>query len=311
MNENSIDESKDEVTEENDLDLSEITDESEDFTTDESEDSIADDSEDSTTEESDLGLRENLAKKMNIVLAGKARGRKTAKDVFDKDKVLEAVFDKSTVMILSRFINNGIISYVNGAIGAGKESQMYWAVDPSGQDLAVKIYLVTTSNFKKRYPYLIGDPRFTRIKRGTRSLVELWAKKEFRNLSKSFNFEIPCPEPITVVKNILIMKFVGVNGVPSPTLVESEVDYTDYEKTIEIISDLYQKAELVHADLSEYNIFKTENGPVVFDFGSAVDIRHPKTKEFLERDISNITRFFVKRGLTVDNPIDVFKRVTK
>ncbi len=303
MNENSIDESKDEVTEENDLDLSEIT--------DESEDSIADDSEDSTTEESDLGLRENLAKKMNIVLAGKARGRKTAKDVFDKDKVLEAVFDKSTVMILSRFINNGIISYVNGAIGAGKESQMYWAVDPSGQDLAVKIYLVTTSNFKKRYPYLIGDPRFTRIKRGTRSLVELWAKKEFRNLSKSFNFEIPCPEPITVVKNILIMKFVGVNGVPSPTLVESEVDYTDYEKTIEIISDLYQKAELVHADLSEYNIFKTENGPVVFDFGSAVDIRHPKTKEFLERDISNITRFFVKRGLTVDNPIDVFKRVTK
>jgi RIO kinase 1 len=311
VNENSIDESKDEVTEENDLDLSEITDESEDFTTDESEDSIADDSEDSTTEESDLGLRENLAKKMNIVLAGKARGRKTAKDVFDKDKVLEAVFDKSTVMILSRFINNGIISYVNGAIGAGKESQMYWAVDPSGQDLAVKIYLVTTSNFKKRYPYLIGDPRFTRIKRGTRSLVELWAKKEFRNLSKSFNFEIPCPEPITVVKNILIMKFVGVNGVPSPTLVESEVDYTDYEKTIEIISDLYQKAELVHADLSEYNIFKTENGPVVFDFGSAVDIRHPKTKEFLERDISNITRFFVKRGLTVDNPIDVFKRVTK
>jgi len=303
VNENSIDESKDEVTEENDLDLSEIT--------DESEDSIADDSEDSTTEESDLGLRENLAKKMNIVLAGKARGRKTAKDVFDKDKVLEAVFDKSTVMILSRFINNGIISYVNGAIGAGKESQMYWAVDPSGQDLAVKIYLVTTSNFKKRYPYLIGDPRFTRIKRGTRSLVELWAKKEFRNLSKSFNFEIPCPEPITVVKNILIMKFVGVNGVPSPTLVESEVDYTDYEKTIEIISDLYQKAELVHADLSEYNIFKTENGPVVFDFGSAVDIRHPKTKEFLERDISNITRFFVKRGLTVDNPIDVFKRVTK
>jgi len=303
MNESSTDELNDEVIEENDLDLSEIT--------DESEDSINDESEDYTTEESNFELRGKLAKKMNIKLAGKAREQKTEKDVFDKNKVLEAVFDKSTVMILSRMINNGIISYVNGAVGAGKESQMYWGVDPSGQDLAVKIYLVTTSNFKKRYPYLIGDPRFTRIKRGTRSLVELWAKKEFRNLSKSFNCEIPCPEPITVVKNILLMKFVGTNGVPSPTLVESEVNYADYEKSIEIISDLYQKAELVHADLSEYNIFKTENGPVVFDFGSAVDIRHPKTKEFLERDISNITRFFVKRGLTVDNPIDVFKRVTK
>ncbi len=294
MDEDSLDEFKDDVPEENDLDLLEV-----------------DAPEDSTTEESDMGLQNKLAKKMSLRLAGKERARKTEKDVFDKDKVLEAVFDKSTVMILSRLINNGIISYVNGAVGAGKESQMYWAVDPSGQNLAIKIYLVTTSNFKKRFPYLIGDPRFTRIKRGTRSLVELWAKKEFRNLSKSFNSRIPCPEPITVVKNILVMKFVGTDGVPSPTLVESEVDYTDYEKTISIISDLYRKAELVHADLSEYNIFKTEQGPVVFDFGSAVDIRHPKTKEFLERDISNITKFFVKRGLTVDNPIDVFERVTR
>ncbi|HET7336494.1 MAG TPA: serine protein kinase RIO [Candidatus Nitrosotalea sp.] len=303
MNESSIDEFNDEVAEEGDLNLSE--------TIDDSEYSATEDSQDSPTEESDMGLQDKLAKKMNIMLAGKARARKTEKDVFDKNKVLEAVFDKSTVMLLSRLINNGIISYVNGAVGAGKESQMYWAVDPSGQDIAVKIYLVTTSNFKKRYPYLVGDPRFAKIKRGTRSLVELWAKKEFRNLSKSFNSGIPCPEPITVIKNILLMKFVGTNGVPSPTLVESEVDYADYEKTIGIISDLYQKAELVHADLSEYNIFKTEDGLVVFDFGSAVDIRHPKTKEFLERDISNITRFFVKRGLTVDNPIDVFERVTK
>ena len=304
MNKESIDEFDDEeIEQENNLEIIDQSDL-------DSLDTISEVDEDSTTEESDLGLQDKLARKMNLKLAGIARGRKTEKDIFDKDKVLEAVFDKSTVMTLSRLINNGIISYVNGAVGAGKESQLYWAVDPEGNDLAVKIYLVTTSNFKKRYPYLIGDPRFTRIKSGTRSLVELWARKEFRNLSKAFNCEIPCPEPITVVKNILVMKFVGTGGVPSPTLVESEVDYTDYEKTITIISDLYQKAELVHADLSEYNIFKTNEGPVVFDFGSAVAIRHPKTKEFLERDISNITRFFVKRGLTVDNPIDVFKRVT-
>jgi len=305
MNKGSMDESDDEIIEEeNNLGITEESDL-------DSLETMSDVEKDSTTEESDLGLQDKLARKMNLKLAGKERGRKTEKDIFDKDKVLEAVFDKSTVMTLSRLINNGIISYVNGAVGAGKESQLYWAVDPFGNDLAVKIYLVTTSNFKKRYPYLIGDPRFTRIKSGTRSLVELWARKEFRNLSKSFNCEIPCPEPITVVKNILVMKFVGTNGVPSPTLVESEVDYADYEKTITIISDLYKKAELVHADLSEYNIFNTKEGPVVFDFGSAIDIRHPKTKEFLERDISNITKFFVKRGLTVDNPIDVFKRVTK
>ncbi len=279
-------------------------------------DDISDSSEptlglDDSAEEFDSGLKGKMAKKMNIKLASKERARQLEQDIFDKNKVLESVLDKSAIMTLSRMINDGYIAYVNGAIGAGKESQMYWAVDPSGQDLAVKIFLVTTSNFKKRFPYLLGDPRFTKIKKGTRNLVELWANKEFRNLSKSYNCGIPCPKPITVQKNILVMKFIGTDGVPSPTLVESEVDYKDYEDTISIIVDLYKKAELVHSDLSEFNIFKTKDGPVVFDFGSAVDIRHPKTREFLERDIANITRFFVRRGLTVENPIDVFRRVTK
>jgi len=107
------------------------------------------------------------------------------------------------------------------------------------------------------------------------------------------------------------LEFVGKDGVPSPTLVETEVDYVDYENAIKIISDLYHKAKIVHAHLSEYNIFKTDKGLVVLDFGSAVDIKHPNAKEFLERDIRNITKFFVKRGLTVENPIDVFERLIK
>jgi len=56
---------------------------------------------------------------------------------------------------------------------------------------------------------------------------------------------------------------------------------------------------------------KIDEKLIIFDFGSAVDIRHPNAKEFLERDIKNITKFFVKRGLTVENPIDVFERLTK
>ena len=256
-------------------------------------------------------LQGRFARKIEDRLAGKERKKKSEKNGFDKNKVLNEVFDKSSMMTLSKMINDGIISYVNGAVGSGKESKVFWAVDPSGKNLAVKIYLVTTSNFKKRFPYLIGDPRFDRIKKGTRNLVELWARKEYANLNQCFTAGIPCPKPITSVKNILVMEFVGNGGVQSPSLVESEVDYIDYKKTMNIIFDLYEKAELVHADLSEYNIFKTEKGPVVFDFGSAVDIRHPKAKDFLERDIRNITKFFAKRGLTVENPSDILERMIK
>ena len=256
-------------------------------------------------------LQKKLAKRIDGKLLEKDREKKSEKDGFNKNKVIDEVFDKSTTMTVSGLINSGTISYVNGAVGSGKESKTFWAVGPSGNDLALKIYLVATSNFKKRHPYLLGDPRFSKIRKGTRNLVELWAQKEFSNLSHCFASKIPCVRPVTAIKNVLVLDFVGKNGVPEPTLVESEVDYSDYEQAISILDDLYNKANMVHADFSEYNIFKTEKGLVVFDFGSAVDIRHPNAKEFFERDIKNITKFFVKRGLTVTNPSDVIKRIMK
>lgn len=256
------------------------------------------------------GFGKKLAKRIdNQLLKNKRRGT-SAKDVFDKNKVMDDVLDKTSIMTLSKLINSRTISYVNGVVGSGKEAKMYWAVDTNGNDIALKIYLVTASNFKKRRPYLVDDPRFSRIKKGTRNMVELWAQKEFHNLTQCIKNSIPSIKPIRVLKNVLVLEFVGKNGVPAKTLVESEVDENDYKDAISIISQLYKKAELVHADFSEYNIFKTENGLILFDLGSAVDIQHKNAKEFLQRDITNISRFFAKRGLTVEHPSDIMARIT-
>ncbi len=91
----------------------------------------------------------------------------------------------------------------------------------------------------------------------------------------------------------------------------SEVDEDDYKQAITIIKDLYHKAKLVHADYSEYNIFKTANGLLVFDLGSAVDLRHPNSHAFLKRDIYNITRFFSKRGIPVEDQDTLFEEIIK
>ncbi|HXV38943.1 MAG TPA: serine protein kinase RIO [Nitrosopumilaceae archaeon] len=256
-------------------------------------------------------LGKKLAGRIDRDLLAKERQGRSEKSIFDKSKVMDDVLDKTTIMTLSQLINSGIISYVNGIVGSGKESKMYWAVDPDGNDVALKIYLVTASTFKKRLPYLVDDPRFSRIKKGTRNMVELWAQKEFRNLTQCVKSGIPVIKPIHVLKNVLILEFVGKDGTPAKTLVETEIDENDYKDAISIISQLYKKAKLVHADFSEYNIFKTENGLILFDLGSAVDIRHKNAKEFLERDIKNISRFFVRRGLTVENPYDIFARITQ
>ena len=55
-------------------------------------------------------------------------------------------------------------------IKAGKESVVFWGVNEKEQDVALKVYLTATSNFKNRSPYILGDPRFRRIKKGTRNL---------------------------------------------------------------------------------------------------------------------------------------------
>ena len=255
-------------------------------------------------------IEEKFESRINLELSKKQRS-KSLDDGFKKNKVINEVLDKPTIFELYGLIKSNIISYVNGVVKSGKESVVFWAVDKNQSNLALKIYLVTTSNFKKRTEYLIGDPRFSRVKKGTKNIVYLWAKKEFQNILKCYNSGISVVTPIHVSKNILVMEFVGSDGKPEKTLLESEVDENDYHQCIQIITDLFKKAKLVHADFSEFNIFKTNIGLKIFDLGSAIDLNHPKMMDFLKRDINNISNFFVKRGLTVENPVDVIARITK
>ena len=253
-------------------------------------------------------LSKKLESKIDKKLISKSKKREL-EDGFKKGKVVNEVLDKPTVMTLYKMITDHVIAYVNGSVSAGKESVVFWGVADDNSDVALKIYLVSTSNFKKREPYLTDDPRFRHVKKGTKNLVYLWAKKEYRNLSQCYDVGIPVPRPLYVTKNVLAMDFVGKNGAPSRSLLTSEVDQNDYDQAISIIRDLYHKAKLVHGDFSEYNIFKINDRLVVFDLGSAVDLRHPNSKEFLKRDINNITRFFKKRGMVVKNSDDVFTEI--
>ena len=255
-------------------------------------------------------IEEKLESRINLELSKKQKS-KSLDDGFKKNKVINEVLDKPTIFELYELIKSNIISYVNGVIKSGKESVVFWAVDENQSNLALKIYLITTSNFKKRTEYMIGDPRFSRVKKGTKNIVYLWAKKEFQNILKCYSSGISVVTPIHVSKNILVMEFIGNDGKPEKTLLESEVDENDYHQCIQIITDLFQKAKLVHADFSEFNVFKTNSGLKLFDLGSAIDLNHPKMMDFLKRDINNISNFFVKRGLTVENPVDVIARITK
>ena len=109
-------------------------------------------------------LSRKIESKIDHKLTSKSK-RGGLDDGFKKGKVINEVLDKPTVMTLYKMISDHIIAYVNGPVSAGKESVLFWAVDEKNNDVALKIYLISTSNFKKREQYITGDPRFLKLKK--------------------------------------------------------------------------------------------------------------------------------------------------
>lgn len=225
---------------------------------------------------------------------------------------LEEVFDKATLMVIYQLLNSGVLYEVHGVVNAGKEARVYLGKDKKGKDLAVKIYLTASAEFKKgMLKYIEGDYRFKGVKRDTRSLIFTWAQKEFRNLEQAVRAKVRVPRPVAVKNNVLVMEFIGKNGVNAASLKEKAPN--DPEKVYGIlltyIERLYRKAELVHGDLSEYNIMMWKGKPVIFDVAQAVPTSHPMSDFFLRRDLANVNRFFKRLGVRVTSIEEIYKRV--
>lgn len=227
-------------------------------------------------------------------------------------QVFDNVFDVPTLMAINDLRSERVIGKVRGSLAAGKESKVYLAEAPDGSLITLKIYLTVSAEFKKRMQYIAGDPRFSEIKKGSRNIMNIWARKEFKNMQAAQAAGVRVPAVIAVKKNILVMDYVtDGEGELAKSLAEQAVAQEDYSQVIEQVSLLYRKANLVHADLSEYNIFRSDKGIMLFDFGSAVDIKHPNSKQFLVRDVLNINRFFEKRGVETGDIADIVEQITK
>jgi RIO kinase 1 len=108
------------------------------------------------------------------------------------------------------------------------------------------------------------------------------------------------------------MEFIGRNGVCAPSMKEKPPENPDktYKTLLGYLKKLYRKAELVHGDLSEYNIMIWRGRPVLFDMAQAVPLAHPMADFLLKRDITNLNRFFNRLGVEVPSAEQVYRMVT-
>jgi RIO kinase 1 len=240
------------------------------------------------------------------------RDRMLDHDFSSERATLEEVFDQATRMVVFRFMTEGVLNEVNGVVSAGKEARVYWGKNKEGKDLAVKIYLTSSAEFKKgMFKYIEGDYRFKGVKHDTRSLIFAWAQKEFRNLEQAFRAKVNVPKPIAVRNNVLVMEFIGKNGLSAPSLKERLPINPEktYRQLLTYLKRLYRKADLVHGDLSEYNIMVWKGKPVLFDMSQSVPSSHPLARSLLERDLTNVNRFFSRIGIKVLAVDEAYRRI--
>ena len=234
-------------------------------------------------------------------------------------EVFSDVFDTATLKALYELARKGYIDAMGGSISTGKESNIFHAISKEKGEVGVKIYMMSTANFNAMKDYIIGDPRFEGIKQSKHDIILAWAKKEFKNLQRAKEAGVRVPEPYITRRNILLMEFIGKDGVAMPQLKDAKITEEDaplfFKKVLEYMILLYRDAKLIHADLSEYNILVDIDtmSPVIIDMGQSVTTDHINAEMFLRRDVVNLARFFRKLNVNVneDEMMSMIKEVEK
>ena len=204
-----------------------------------------------------------------------------------------------------------------GVLKAGKESEIYLVsrVGPT------RTCLMAEKRFKPRlqrgfrndylYAGVWGEGTFREdraIKKRTRFGQEVlqsrWEAHEWSTLQRLHDAGATVPPPVERVDNGYRMAFIGDGDRAAPRLADVDLDlvtarrvWRELQREIRLILD----AELVHGDLSAFNVLWWRERPVIIDFSQSVDaVVHPAARDLLRRDVERTAEYFRRQGVRVD-----------
>lgn len=228
-------------------------------------------------------------------------------------RIERKVFDDKTLFAIYKLMLKGIVKTVESVCKEGKESVVLSGKDSNGNWLALKIYRIEYSNFKRMREYLAEDPRFLGLKKDKRATVYNWCRREFKNMKIAYEAGVSCPKPIAFNENVLVTEFIGENGIIAPMLSDIKFEKEDAQLIYEVVLNEIEKvvkAGLVHTDFSAYNILFLDR-IFIIDFSQAVTFKHERVKEFLKRDIKNINSYFKKLDVNLEDEEKLFNNLIK
>lgn len=184
---------------------------------------------------------------------------------------------------LEQLLADGVIEAILGRLKSGKEADI-WIVQHAGEPVAAKIYRDRDiRSFKNNATYkegrLTGNSRTERaLSRGSKfgrdAAEQAWKSAEADALATLHAHSVRTPTPVLFYEGVLLMQLVvDAQGYPAPRLIDSHIApetagelYRDLRTQIIRMLD----ADLIHGDLSPYNVLLGAAGPTIIDFPQVV-----------------------------------------
>ena len=220
--------------------------------------------------------------------------------------------------LLEPLFDGGWISEVIRPVKSGKEATVYLCrsrARDGDQLLAAKAYRSTHHRgFKNDAVYWEGGNRamsrrlkVAMAKRsafGREVTFGAWIGKELETLLNLQAAGDSVPRPVTQPGSVLLMQWIGDEEEPAPHLRHVELEEEKAGRVFDFLAgqvELWLAHNVVHGDLSEYNILFWRGRPTVIDFPQAVDPRFNKSAyALLQRDLANLHRAFARFGVQRD-----------
>ena len=207
---------------------------------------------------------------------------------------------------LGPLLDEGIISEVLGRLQSGKEAEVF-IVRYAERVVAAKVYKDRAQrSFKNKSAYQEGrGVRNSRDQRamGKRSSFgrdteeEAWKSAEVDAMYKLHAADVRVPEPVLFFEGVLLMDLVlDAEGVTARRLIDTtlsaeQANAAYHDMLVQLVRML--SCDLIHGDLSPYNVLWAAGGPTIIDFPQIVSAaQNSNSERFFMRDAENILGHF-------------------
>jgi RIO kinase 1 len=214
-------------------------------------------------------------------------------------------------------IYDELIEDVLYPVKSGKEAMLYCCRGGvrAGADLvAVKVYKPQQfRSFRNDSVYkegrIILDRRSARAaakrtRHGRQVQAALWTNSEFETLRVLHRAGASVPRPIGQSSGAIAMEWIGDADAPAPQLKDVHLGPEEAGRVFEDLLwnvELWLACNIVHADLSAYNLLWDGSRLVAIDFPQASDPRvNANAEALLFRDVANVCRHFARWGVPSD-----------